>query len=166
MGAQGIVMAGSGDLRVIRTCRFLRSRVQPSSIVTYGSHMAVHMAVGLLFLGGGKLGLANTPTAIAAMIIAFYPKFPTHSNDNRYHLQALRHLYVLAVEDRIIIPRDSETGEIVHCSLTLQYAGTPWYTGPQLSITSPTLLPSLDLLSSVTVNDREYWRSTFTKEDG
>ena len=67
--------------------RYLRSRVHTSTIVTYGSHMAVHMAVGLLFLGGGKFGLASTPSAVAAMIIAFFPKFPTHSNDNRYHLQ-------------------------------------------------------------------------------
>ena len=51
--------------------------------------MAVHLAVGLLFLGGGKLGLSTSPRSIAAMIAAFFPKFPTHSNDNRYHLQVL-----------------------------------------------------------------------------
>ena len=55
--------------------------------MNYGSHMAVHLAVGLLFLGGGKLGLSTSPSAVAAMIAAFFPKFPTHSNDNRYHLQ-------------------------------------------------------------------------------
>merc|ERR1719412_296197 len=38
--AQGIVMAGSGDLSVLRTCRFLRSRVHNTQIVNYGSHMA------------------------------------------------------------------------------------------------------------------------------
>lgn len=47
-------MAGSGDLAVLRVCRFLRSRVHASTIVTYGSHMAIHMAVGFLFLGGGR----------------------------------------------------------------------------------------------------------------
>ena len=48
-----LVMAGTGDLDVIRLVRFLRSRVGPSrhSTVTYGSHMALHMALGLLFLG-------------------------------------------------------------------------------------------------------------------
>lgn len=45
-------MAGSGDLSVLRLCRVLRSRI--GSPVTYGSHMAVGMACGLLFLGGGK----------------------------------------------------------------------------------------------------------------
>jgi anaphase-promoting complex subunit 1 len=86
---QGMVMAGSGDLSVLRICRHLRSRVHNTNIITYGSHMAVHMAVGLLFLGGGRLGLTNhSPAALAAMITAFFPRFPTHSNDNRYHLQA------------------------------------------------------------------------------
>ena len=64
-----------------------RSRVHNSTVVNYGSHMAVHLALGLLFLGGGRLGLASSPGAIAALIIAFFPKFPTHSSDNRYHLQ-------------------------------------------------------------------------------
>ena len=49
------VMAGTGNLKVLRLCRFLRSRVGPSySYIIYGSHMAVGMAIGLLFLGGGR----------------------------------------------------------------------------------------------------------------
>ena len=80
----GIVMAGSGDLEVIRLVRFLRSRVGPkNSTVTYGSHMAMHLALGMLFLGGGRYTLSTEPRAVAAMICAFFPKFPTHSNDNR-----------------------------------------------------------------------------------
>ena len=61
----------------------LRARVHNNNTVTYGSHMAVHLALALLFLGGGKLGLSNSPEAVAALICAFYPKFPTHSSDNR-----------------------------------------------------------------------------------
>ena len=50
------VMAGTGNLEVLRMCRMFRSRVGPpySLYVMYGSHMAVSMALGLLFLGGGK----------------------------------------------------------------------------------------------------------------
>lgn len=78
-------MAGTGDLQVLRLIRHLRSRVGPaSSVVTYGSHLATHMALGLLFLGGGRYTLATTPAAVAAMLCAFFPKFPTHSNDNRF----------------------------------------------------------------------------------
>lgn len=76
-------MAGSGDLAVMKLCRFLHSRIgQPT--VTYGSHLAAHMALGLLFLGGGRYTLSTSPTSIAALLAAFFPKFPTHSNDNRY----------------------------------------------------------------------------------
>ena len=85
--SQGMIMAGSGDLSTLRTCRMLRSRVHNSTVVNYGSHMAVHIAIGLLFLGGGRLALASSPRAVASLLAAFFPKFPTHSSDNRYHLQ-------------------------------------------------------------------------------
>lgn len=80
-----MVMAGTGNLEVMRLVRHLRRRVgvNSSSVVTYGSHLMTHMALGLLFLGGGRYTLSNSPSAIAALIAAFYPKFPTHSNDNR-----------------------------------------------------------------------------------
>jgi len=48
-------MAGTGDLNVLRLCRYLRTRIgSPFGFVSYGSHMAIAMAIGLLFLGGGK----------------------------------------------------------------------------------------------------------------
>lgn len=78
-------MAGTGNLEVMRFVRYLRTRVglSSSSVVTYGSHLMIHMALGLLFLGGGRYTLSNSPAAVAALIAAFYPKFPTHSNDSR-----------------------------------------------------------------------------------
>ena len=158
-------MAGSGDLGVMRTCRMLRARVHNNNTVTYGSHMAVHLALGLLFLGGGKFGLSNSPEAVAAMICAFYPKFPTHSSDNRYHLQALRHLYVLAVEPRVLVARSSDTGSIVRCGVELQYSDTVHYRGVRLEMTSPVLLPSLSLLSSVAISDQTYWSTVFRNID-
>merc|ERR1712018_64345 len=97
------------------------------STVTYGSHMALHMSLGLLFLGGGRFTLNTRPESVAAMVAAFFPKFPTHSNDNRYHLQALRHLYVLATEPRLLIPRDIHSGRFVFCHIELQLKATPWY---------------------------------------
>ncbi|XP_032663807.1 anaphase-promoting complex subunit 1 isoform X2 [Odontomachus brunneus] len=78
-----VVMAGTGNLDVMRICRHIRTRVGPaSSVVTYGSHLATHMALGFLFLGGGRYNLSNSPFAVAALIISLFPKFPTHSNDN------------------------------------------------------------------------------------
>lgn len=46
-------MSGSGDLEVMRLVKKLRVRVTTPE-VTYGSHMAIHMSLGLLFLGGGR----------------------------------------------------------------------------------------------------------------
>lgn len=85
-------MAGTGNVEVLRICRCLRSRICQASntVVTYGSHLATHMALGLLFLGGGRYSLSTSPESIAALIIAFYPKFPTHSNDNRSLIFILR----------------------------------------------------------------------------
>jgi anaphase-promoting complex subunit 1 len=41
------------------------------------------MALGLLFLGGGQYTLSTSAHSVAALLCAFFPKFPTHSNDNR-----------------------------------------------------------------------------------
>ena len=46
-------MSGSGNLEVMRLVKKLRVRITTPE-VTYGSHMAVHMSLGLLFLGGGR----------------------------------------------------------------------------------------------------------------
>ena len=45
-------MAGSGNLQVLRIARSLRRRVHAD--ISYGIYMAVHMAIGFLFLGGGR----------------------------------------------------------------------------------------------------------------
>lgn len=61
--------------------------------------------------------LSNRPEAVAALLAAFFPRLPIHSNDNRYHLQALRHLYVLAAEPRLVTPRDVDTDQICYVPL-------------------------------------------------
>jgi len=97
----------------------LRSRIGQSNChVTYGSHMAIHMALGFLFLGAGRFTLSRTPFSIAILVCALFPKFPTYSTDNRYHLQAFRHLYVLAIEPRLFLPRDIDSGKLTMCYLS------------------------------------------------
>jgi anaphase-promoting complex subunit 1 len=79
----------------------LRKRV--SVDVTYGNHMALNMAIGFLFLGGGRYTLDTSPQSIAFLLCAVYPRFPQSCRDNRYHLQALRHMYALAAVPRYVI---------------------------------------------------------------
>ncbi|KAL4141486.1 hypothetical protein QTP88_004117 [Uroleucon formosanum] len=161
-----MVMAGTGDLEVLRICRYLRSRVSvsPHSVITYGSHLATHMALGLLFLGGGRYTLSTTPEAVAALIIAFYPQFPTHSNDNRYHLQAFRHLYILATEPRIVLPRDIDSGDLCYVHLKVIFLDTKYYKNQFYTVRAPCLLPQLSLLKEVHVDDGRYWSIVFERD--
>ena len=46
-------MSGTGNLMVLRVLRKLHSQLGPTEI-NYGRHMAIHMSIGLLFLGGGR----------------------------------------------------------------------------------------------------------------
>ncbi|KAF5273421.1 hypothetical protein FQA39_LY07438 [Lamprigera yunnana] len=154
------VMAGTGNLQIMRIVRHLRRRVglSSSAVVTYGSHLAIHMSLGLLFLGGGRYTLSNSPASIAALICAFYPKFPTHSSDNRYHLQAFRHLYVLAVEPRLIIPKDVSANRICYATLKVVYLD-----GSYSYLKGPCLIPDLTLLAKVSIEDERYWAIQFDR---
>lgn len=96
--ALGMVMAGTGDLEALRALRSLRKK---SSLETgYGVHMATHMAIGWLCLGGGRYSFDQKPLSIAALLMAAFPRLPMGLVDNRCHLQAFRHLYALAVRPR------------------------------------------------------------------
>lgn len=54
-------MAGSGNLQVLRLCRFLRNRIKkPNTFrdnTSYSTHVAASTAIGLLFLGRGRYSL-------------------------------------------------------------------------------------------------------------
>lgn len=139
----------------------MRARIGSShSQVTYGSQMAIHMALGFLFLGAGRYTISRTPHAIAALICALFPKFPTHSNDNRYHLQAFRHLYVIAVEPRLFIPRDIDTGKLCLCNISCIELKTNELKSLPLA---PCMLPELNSLKAVIINDPNYWPLRFER---
>ena len=75
-------MSGTGDLEVFRVVRQLRERVA-SGDMNYGNFMAIHMALGLLFLGGCTRALCNSSRAVAVLVAAFYPIYPASSVCNR-----------------------------------------------------------------------------------
>jgi anaphase-promoting complex subunit 1 len=158
--ALSLLFAGTGNLDILRMIRMTRARIgSQHSSVTYGSHMAIHMALGFLFLGAGRYTISRRPEAIAALICALFPKFPTHSNDNRYHLQALRHLYVLALEPRLFLPRDVDNGKLVVCKLSY----VEFTSSEMIETMAPCMLPELDTLKSVVINDPNYWSVTFER---
>ncbi|XP_072533589.1 anaphase-promoting complex subunit 1 isoform X3 [Salminus brasiliensis] len=153
--ATSMVMAGSGNLKVLQLCRFLHKRTFGE--MNYGFHMAHHMALGLLFLGGGRYTLSTSNSAIAALLCALYPHFPAHSTDNRYHLQALRHLCVLAAEPRLLVPVDVDTLKPCYAMLDVTYKETPWYEQTTVELMAPTMLPELHLLKQIKVKGPRYW---------
>ncbi|CAN9499595.1 unnamed protein product [Ophioblennius macclurei] len=153
--AMSMVMAGTGNLKVLQLCRFFHKRT--GGEMNYGFHMAHHMALGLLFLGGGRYTLSTSNSAIAALLCALYPHFPAHSTDNRYHLQALRHLVVLAAEPRLLVPVDVDSLKPCYALLEVTYKETKWYEETTVELMAPTMLPELHLLKRVKVKGPRYW---------
>ncbi|KAG1677449.1 hypothetical protein FOA52_001904 [Chlamydomonas sp. UWO 241] len=121
-----LVMAGSGHPATLRLVTRLLGRHHPSSAhqvarlgINYGTHMALSMASGFLFLGGGALTFGRSDGDVAALLIALFPRLPTGPTDNRCHLQALRHLYALAAQPRCMTAWDVDSRALVHVPLRL-----------------------------------------------
>lgn len=149
--ASATVMAGSGDLVVLRRLRALHGRTDKET--PFGSHLAAHMAIGALFLGGGTTTFGSSNLAVACLLIAFYPMFPADALDNRNHLQAFRHLWVLAVEGRCLVARDAETRVVIGGLEARVHLNS----GKQVNVRAPGLLPEFHLISSIDVSGEGYW---------
>uniref|UniRef100_A0A8C6KYU9 Anaphase promoting complex subunit 1 n=1 Tax=Nothobranchius furzeri TaxID=105023 RepID=A0A8C6KYU9_NOTFU len=104
--------------------------------------------------------ISTSNSAIAALLCALYPHFPAHSTDNRYHLQALRHLVVLAAEPRLLVPVDVDSLKPCYALLEVSYKETKWYNETTVELMAPTLLPELHLLKQVKVKGPRYWELT------
>jgi anaphase-promoting complex subunit 1 len=148
-----IVMAGTGEINCLRRLRY--SYGMYNQAMRYGTHMATHMSLGLLFLGGGRYTLGSSDAAIACLVAAFFPRFSPVSSDNKSYLQALRHLWVLAVEPRCLIARDVDTKEIVYLPVKIKVKEGSNVEMAQLI--SPTLIPDFDKVLSIRVDTPRYW---------
>jgi anaphase-promoting complex subunit 1 len=148
-----MVMAGTGEINCLRRLRYAYGMY--THVIRYGTHTATHMSLGLLFLGGGRYTLGNSDAAIACMVTAFYPRFPHVSSDNKCYLQALRHLWVLAIEPRCLIARDVDTKEVVYLPVKIKVDDGLETAATQLI--APTLIPDLDRLRSIRVDTPRYW---------
>jgi anaphase-promoting complex subunit 1 len=84
---------------------------------------------------------------------AFYPLFPTDVHDNRVHLQAFRHLWVLAAEARCIVAEDIDTRRPIHMPIKLTSRD-----GTATLVRSPCLLPDLQSIAVIETADPTYWR--------
>lgn len=151
--ALAVVMSGTGELNVLRRLRV--SHGQEGAGVNYGTHMAMHMACGILFLGRGHYTLGNSNLAIAAMSIAFFPRFLASPGDNKAYPQAFRHLWALAVEPRCLMARDADTQETVYMPVKVKL--NEGEKVRQQSLISPTLIAPFESLMSIEVDSPRYW---------
>ncbi|CAI0443752.1 unnamed protein product [Linum tenue] len=155
--ALSVVMAGSGHLQTFRLLKFLRGRSSPDGHTNYGIQMAVSMSIGFLFLGGGIRTFSTSNGAIAALLISLYPRLPTGPNDNRCHLQAFRHLYVLATEARWVQTVDVDSGLPVYVPLEVTIKETENYSETSFGEVTPCILPERAILKKVQICGPRYW---------
>lgn len=151
--AAACVMAGTGDLFIFRRLRSLHGRTDANT--PYGSHLAAHFAIGVLFLGGGTHTFSTSNLAIASLLCAFYPLFPNTVLDNKSHLQAFRHFWVLATEPRCLVTRDADSHRPVSLPICMTLRN-----GKEVAMTAPCLLPELETIARIQTIDPEYWRVT------
>ncbi|KAG6373998.1 anaphase promoting complex subunit 1 [Boletus reticuloceps] len=148
-----MVMAGTGEISCLRRLRYAFGMYHQA--FRYGVHVATHLSLGLLFLGAGRFTLGTSNAAIACMVTSFFPRFHHVSSDNKSYLQALRHLWVLAVEPRCLIARDVTTREAVYLPVKIT---TREGNGKGVTqLISPTLIPDFEKLVSVRIDTPRYW---------
>ncbi|RLV93081.1 Negative regulator of mitosis [Spathaspora sp. JA1] len=146
-----VVMAGSGDLEVFRRLRVLHN--DTNKHMGYGGYMAINCGLGLLFLGGGQYAFdTNCNFAIACLITAIYPIFPSETNEYEVHLQALRHFWALAISPRCFIVRDVKTRK--PCKIPIVVTMKDHKVEERIS---PCLLPNVeDILTIETKSDDHF----------
>ncbi len=71
--------------------------------VNYGAHASVSMALGFLCLGGGAASFGTSNEAVAALLIALYPRMPSTPQDNRSHLQVRDSSRALSLETPAVL---------------------------------------------------------------
>lgn len=147
------VMAGTGDLVVLRRLRSLHGRTDGDT--TFGSHLAAHFAIGLLFLAGGTHTLGTSNLAVASLLCAFYPLFPAAVLDNKSHLQAFRHFWVFASEPRCLVPRSIDDKRPLSIPIVITDKA-----GNSIRHRAPCLLPDLSTIVQIQSADPDYWPVT------
>lgn len=159
-----LVMAGTGDLDVMRRLRYLQGIYD--DYTRYGNYMAINMALGFLFLGGGQQAFkVGDNFSIAALITSTYPMFgfqnyeineeidnasDSRKNVNAYHdmhLQALRHFWALSVENRCLIVREIEGDLPVKIDVDVYLKNETIMRTPV-----PCLLPDLQLINKIRIS--------------
>lgn len=145
-----IVMAGTGDLDTLRRLRYLQGITD--HYTNYGDYLAINMALGFLFLGGGQQSFRTSDDfSLAAIITSVYPVFSNNNYEctsecSEVLLQAFRHFWAMAVENRCLVVRDVITKQPVKVDVDLETIDFAKH-----HLLSPCLLPEFERIRKISV---------------
>lgn len=148
-----MVMAGSGNMRAFGIISMIL-KSNSASDVSYGINVASNMALGLLFVGNGTCTIGTSNLSVAALYCSLFPIYPTKVTDNRYHLQALRHLWVLAIERRCLITRNVSSE--IECVPVEIFLNDDSRQNPMRGCT-PLILPAFATIDRIEVVGPRFW---------
>jgi hypothetical protein len=109
----------------------------------------------MLFLAGGKSSFKRDPFSSACLFLSICPRFPARTVDNQYHLQATRHLYVLACEQRVLHTLDIDTGLPTNLQVEVEVLDRKSTDATRkMLLDAPGLLPELATVKAVHVRSQ------------
>lgn len=145
-----VVMAGSGDLETFRRLRILYN--DTSKDMGYGDYMGINTALGFLFLGGGQYAISKDNFAVASLVTALYPIYPSVNNEYEVHLQALRHFWALAIEPRCLVIRDVDNHKPCKTPVTISMKD-----GEVRTMLTPCIIPTLEEIECIKIDSSDYF---------
>lgn len=77
----------------------------------------------------------------------------------------MRHLYVLAAEPRIILPKDIDSSQYCYATVQLTFESEKDAEGQDLILQAPCLLPQLCNIKKIELKDDRYWEVIFEKDN-
>ena len=166
--ALSLVMSGSGNLDCLKILKIIRKKVSGGvsgegdfKNFYAGFVTSINHAIGILFLGNGGLILNRNINSLAFLYIATFPIFNKTLNDNDRYLQPLRHLYVLACENKLFETRDVDTNNIIQTKINVEYLN-----GSVIELLTPINLENFDFVKRIYMkNNENYLDMEINRED-
>ena len=163
--ALSLVMSGSGDLDCLKILKIIRKKVSDTSNdfknFYSGFINSINHAIGMLFLGNGGLIFNRNINSLAFLYISTFPIFNKTLNDNDRYLQPLRHLYVLACENKLFETRDVDTNNIIQTKINVEYLN-----GRVIELMTPINLENFDFVKRIYMkNNENYFNMEINRED-
>ncbi len=84
-----------------------------------------------------------------------------YSNDNKFHLRAFRHLYVLASESRLLLSKDVDTNEFCYVPIEITLKASQHHNVFKYQQMAPCILPELNRIQELQVLGPRYYPIKF-----